>query len=553
MIEYQNNDILNCNIDAVYTYVNFRDDKWLNKYKKYKNINVNNEKLKKNHRYYSLNELELSVKHTLKYCPFIRNIFIVTDNQIPYWYSKELYSNVFIIFHKDIFQDGCVYPTYNSNTIESMIDNIPNLSEIFIYLNDDNMINLNKQDLFEDKNPISLFLKRNWNYDLETAKKKHKNNPAVFALYKTIKLAEKYFKKSFNISYTHQAYFLSKTAFKKTKELFNEQYKKKIKLRFRQRLSNDDLVFPLLVSIVSTELNISKLKIIDDTKLTRIFLNYSLNKTNKLNTILKKNYNFICINDIKHNLQLLEHYYKFSQKLRMSLSNIENAHYISLKDILVINLKRNKDRLTNFNNNLHNNDFNINVIEAFDGYLICNKEYHDIKNDKNKFQGYQLTRKGEYGCWNSHIKCYKYIVDNAIEWCVIMEDDAILKPNLSNKFKNLLIPSDADIIYIHKGCTRFKNKPTNIPNYNIFIDGWGTHGYIISYRCAKKILDSIYSKIYYLPMDSLLNKLGKHFRNRYKSKNRDNIKHIKLPKSLNLNIYVVKNEILGYSKFKSTI
>ena len=51
MIEYQNNDILNCNIDAVYTYVNFRDDKWLNKYKKYKNINVNNDKLKKP-RYY---------------------------------------------------------------------------------------------------------------------------------------------------------------------------------------------------------------------------------------------------------------------------------------------------------------------------------------------------------------------------------------------------------------------------------------------------------------------------------------------------------------------
>ena len=166
---------MDTNIDVVYTYVNFRDENWKHTYISYSNSK------KKSRRYYSFNELELSIKYTLKHCKFIRNIYIVTDNQIPYWYDKDLYTNVFIIFHKTIFEKECIYPTYNSNTIETMIDNIPNLSETFIYLNDDFMINLNREDLFDNNGvPISLFLKRNWNYDLETAKMRHKNNPAVF-------------------------------------------------------------------------------------------------------------------------------------------------------------------------------------------------------------------------------------------------------------------------------------------------------------------------------------------------------------------------------------
>ena len=37
-----NNNISNYDIDVVYTYVNSRDTEWINKYKKYKNINEKN-------------------------------------------------------------------------------------------------------------------------------------------------------------------------------------------------------------------------------------------------------------------------------------------------------------------------------------------------------------------------------------------------------------------------------------------------------------------------------------------------------------------------------
>ena len=72
--------ITNSPIDLVYTYVNYNDPNWYKSYNFYSN--------KKTYRTFSLNELELSVNFTLKHCDFIRKIYIITDNQIPYWYDK---------------------------------------------------------------------------------------------------------------------------------------------------------------------------------------------------------------------------------------------------------------------------------------------------------------------------------------------------------------------------------------------------------------------------------------------------------------------------------
>ena len=124
---------------------------------------------------------------------------------------------------------------------------------------------------------------------------------------------------------------LYKKAYKITKEIFNKQYKKKIKMRFRKHLSENDLVFPLLVNFVSTELTITTFKFFDETKLTKIFLNLNATKKGRLNNIIENNYNFICINDINYNKELLYIYYTFSQRFREKLSNIKNANYIAIK------------------------------------------------------------------------------------------------------------------------------------------------------------------------------------------------------------------------------
>lgn len=129
---------LKIDIDMVYTYVNGNDKRYIEKinfYMKNNKNDINNDVYKR--RYSNVNEINYSIKSVIKHLPFIRKIFIVTDNQIPD-IDKTLYDlkPIIIIDHKDII-DKEYLPTFFSDVIESYIHNIPDLSEIFLYNNDD--------------------------------------------------------------------------------------------------------------------------------------------------------------------------------------------------------------------------------------------------------------------------------------------------------------------------------------------------------------------------------------------------------------------------------
>ena len=122
------------NIDVVFTYVDGKDPKWLEKKNMYFNGDLQhlNGKL----RFENINEIYYSVKSVLHFAPWINNIYIVTDDQKPP--LKELYNSnkIVIIDHKEIIPPQFL-PTFFSDVIESFIHNIPKLSEVFIYNNDD--------------------------------------------------------------------------------------------------------------------------------------------------------------------------------------------------------------------------------------------------------------------------------------------------------------------------------------------------------------------------------------------------------------------------------
>ena len=127
------------NIDIVYTWVNDKDKEWeekKNKYMKASNIPIDDANSKC--RYVNNNELMYSLRSVEKFAPWINRIFIVTDNQIPEWLDVS-HPKIKIIDHKEIIPNDCL-PTYNSIAIEHCIVNIPDLSENFLYANDDTFI-----------------------------------------------------------------------------------------------------------------------------------------------------------------------------------------------------------------------------------------------------------------------------------------------------------------------------------------------------------------------------------------------------------------------------
>jgi hypothetical protein len=93
-------------------------------------------------RFKDIGEVSYCLMSLLRFAPWLRHIYIVTDQQQPkimQWLSQTPYADkVTIIDHKDIFpgQEQSL-PTFNTRSISSQLWQIPDLSEHFIFLNDD--------------------------------------------------------------------------------------------------------------------------------------------------------------------------------------------------------------------------------------------------------------------------------------------------------------------------------------------------------------------------------------------------------------------------------
>lgn len=126
-------------IDLVYLWVNGNDPQWLTK--RNACIGKTEEKSAVNcdGRYADNDELKYSLRSIDKYAPWLRRIFIVTDNQVPVWLDTSN-AKVRIVDHKEIMPDVCL-PCFNSAVIEHFLYKIPGLAEHFIYANDDMFIN----------------------------------------------------------------------------------------------------------------------------------------------------------------------------------------------------------------------------------------------------------------------------------------------------------------------------------------------------------------------------------------------------------------------------
>jgi len=111
----------------------------------------------------SVNEIRYCVFSLFTFAPFIRNIFIVTDEQDPNLYedvkkhSPGRVDSLKIVDHKELFRGYEKYlPVFNSASLLAMIWRIKGLSENFIYLNDDTFLirQVEPEDWFINNRPV---------------------------------------------------------------------------------------------------------------------------------------------------------------------------------------------------------------------------------------------------------------------------------------------------------------------------------------------------------------------------------------------------------------
>ena len=139
-------------IDLVLPYVDSDDPNWRSDYR-----DAIGRSEVSTSRFRSWGTLKFLFRGIATYMPFIKIIFLIVarESQVPDWLDTD---KVRVIYHKDFIPFEYL-PTFNSCTIESFLYNIPDLSEKFIYFNDDIFpINpMMASDFFTDGKPNLRF------------------------------------------------------------------------------------------------------------------------------------------------------------------------------------------------------------------------------------------------------------------------------------------------------------------------------------------------------------------------------------------------------------
>jgi len=235
-------------VDIVYTWVDGSDKNWLQKknetLKKYSDFHKTDE-VSGNERFFNRNELKYSLRSVSIFAPWVRKIFIITDNQFPDWLNLN-HSKIEIVDHKEIFQGRRQLPCFNSHAIEARIHHIKDLSENFLYLNDDCFLGrkTNLQDFFLELNKPKLFVGKIINNNVALNRKKIlRDNPHQNAVLNSRLLIYNKLNKIINVNLRHGIKALNKNSLIETEKKFKIELNNTIKNQFRD--NSDIWIFAL--------------------------------------------------------------------------------------------------------------------------------------------------------------------------------------------------------------------------------------------------------------------------------------------------------------------
>ncbi len=169
-------------------------------------------------------------------------------------------------------------------------------------------------------------------------------------------------------------------------------------------------------------------------------------------------------------------------------------------NILVINLDSNPERLQSIEKQCQEYGLNFTRIPAVRGSSLSQAERDAVYNEEdNRKYYYKVLTSGEIGCTLSHVHCWQFIIENDLDYALILEDDAIFTPHLTATLNALatLAATDWDYIKLSHG-SRIKSYPSaqalgngiSLTSVNKLPST--TTGQFVSQAGAKKLLESAF-------------------------------------------------------------
>lgn len=149
-------------------------------------------------RYRDFNLLRFWFRSIEKNCNWYHKVFLIVqdEDQIPGWLDTSN-PKLRVVFHREFIPEELL-PTYSTNTIELHMHRIPDLSEKFVYFNDDMFIlqPVKESRFFIDGKPV-------YNYQTKSESARQYTNPFLKMLRNNKRLEDKYKKTSTVFVDTH--------------------------------------------------------------------------------------------------------------------------------------------------------------------------------------------------------------------------------------------------------------------------------------------------------------------------------------------------------------
>lgn len=217
-------------IDVVYTWVDGQDPDWQRRRAEITGGSYHAE-ASSAARFLNRDELRYSMRSLHAYAPWVRNVFVVTDDQVPAWLDTT-HPNVRVVSHKEIFSDPSVLPVYNSHAIESQLHHIDGLAEHFLYFNDDMFIGrpLAPQAFFLASGLSKFFFSQS---RVPIGPITEADTPVDAACKNNRRLIEDRFGVTITQVFEHVPYPLRRSVMTEIEETFPDEYARTMASRFR--------------------------------------------------------------------------------------------------------------------------------------------------------------------------------------------------------------------------------------------------------------------------------------------------------------------------------
>ena len=230
-------------VDVVYTWVDGSDSKWLEKKKRTLEESAScyrAEGVSGVGRFRSNDELKYSLRSVARFAPWIRKVFIVTDDQVPDWLDTSN-RKIEIVDHRDIFDNKNDLPCFSARAIETRLHHISGLSERFLYFNDDFFLGrpTSVSDFFHESGKGRLFtgkrLTRIWSAGLLRESSMVSRSAHNHAVYNTRRLIHQRCGRVVNYDLRHGVKVSSRATRRELEREFPHAIRNTLAHRFRDK------------------------------------------------------------------------------------------------------------------------------------------------------------------------------------------------------------------------------------------------------------------------------------------------------------------------------